>query len=215
MAYDKDLIRGKVKRWDNYIRHYSLPLWEDIPDIGLYMEQVTMLLNQYLNYLPTEVVKNRDKEKEFFLISPATVNNYVRTRVMPEPVKKRYYRIHIAYLIMICTLKQSLSIANIKKLIPGNASTEEIRILYSEFVDIHMREVKYFSEQLKVISKPLVSEDPEAEIGAKSVETLIIYISLISCFSKILAHKLLMLDGRKLTEGESIDLRFPEEDPPE
>ena len=104
MGYDKELVAGKLRRWERYMDHYKLPAWEDIPDFGLYMEQVTALLKEYLDYLPPEL-----KEEQF--ITPATINNYVRKRVMPEPVKKKYYRIHIVYLIIICTLKQSLSIA--------------------------------------------------------------------------------------------------------
>ena len=52
MAYDNDLIAGKLRRWDKYLERYRLPAWEEIPDFGLYMEQVVQLLKQYLSYLP-------------------------------------------------------------------------------------------------------------------------------------------------------------------
>ena len=52
MAYDNDLIAGKLRRWEKYLEHYRLPAWEEIPDFGLYMEQVVQLLKQYLSYLP-------------------------------------------------------------------------------------------------------------------------------------------------------------------
>ncbi|MCR4657942.1 MAG: DUF1836 domain-containing protein [Lachnospiraceae bacterium] len=234
MSYDKKLIEGKLKRWDNYIRHYNLPDWEDIPDFGLYMEQVSTLIYQYLNYLPTEAYsekdkdKNREKEKkkdkdkdELFLITPSTINNYVRTKIMPEPVKKRYYRIHIAYLIMICTLKQSLSIAMIKKLIPMGISEEEVKRRYNEFIERHHFEVGYFADQLRAVAGPLYlpagsEELANATFTAKSTEDLIFSIALLSGFSKLLAQKLVMLDGKDLGSGESVDMRYPEEsDDPE
>ena len=100
MAYDNALVAGKLRRWERYLDNFRLPQWEEIPDFGLYMEQVITLLREYLDYLPPEL-----KEEQF--ITAATINNYVRTKVMPEPVKRRYYRVHIAYLIIILTLKQS------------------------------------------------------------------------------------------------------------
>ena len=124
MAYDKALIAGKLRRWELYIKNFRLPEWDEIPEIGLYMEQVLSLLKQYLDYLPPEL-----KEEQF--ITASTINNYVRTKVLPEPIKKRYYRTHIAYLIVILTLKQNLSIAMIKQLLPTGLSQEELRTTYT------------------------------------------------------------------------------------
>ena len=53
MNFDKDLVAGKLRRWDRYLNRYHLPAWEEIPDIGLYMEQVVTLLRGYLDYLPS------------------------------------------------------------------------------------------------------------------------------------------------------------------
>ena len=110
---DNDLIEGKLRRWEKYLERYRLPAWEEIPDFGLYMEQVVQLLKQYLSYLPPEL-------KQSQTITAAAINNYVRTKMLPEPRKKKYYRIHIAYLLMICTLKQSLSLSMLQTLLPGD-----------------------------------------------------------------------------------------------
>ena len=55
MAYDNALVAGKLRRWEKYLNDYRLPAWNEIPDFGLYMEQVTVLLKQYLDYLPPEL----------------------------------------------------------------------------------------------------------------------------------------------------------------
>ena len=81
MEFDKALIAGKLRRWEKYIDTFRLPAWENIPDIGLYMEQVLSLLRDYFNYIPPELVEEE-------LITPAAINNYVRKKIMPEPVKK-------------------------------------------------------------------------------------------------------------------------------
>ena len=133
--YDNDLIAAKLRRWDKYLAKYRLPAWEEIPDIGLYMEQVVIVLKQYLDYLPPEL-----KDEQF--ITASTINNYVRTKVMPMPVKKKYYRPHLAYLIMICSLKQGLSISLIQRLIPNNLPPEELRAVYSAYAERHRAATK-------------------------------------------------------------------------
>lgn len=81
MRYDNRLTAAKLRRWETYLHDYRLPSWEEIPDLGLYMEQVLALLRQYLDYLPPEL-----KDEQF--ITAATINNYVRNRFMPEPCRK-------------------------------------------------------------------------------------------------------------------------------
>lgn len=112
MNFDNDLVVGKLRRWEKFLAAYRLPEWDAIPDFGLYMEQVVQLLKQYLSYLPPGL-------KQSQTITSAAINNYVRTKMLPEPRKKKYYRVHIAYLIMICTLKQSLSLSMLQRCCPG------------------------------------------------------------------------------------------------
>lgn len=126
MNFDNDLVVGKLRRWEKFLAAYRLPEWDAIPDFGLYMEQVVQLLKQYLDYLPPEL---RQTEP----ITAAAINNYVRTKLLPEPRKKRYYRIHIAYLIMICTLKQSLRLSMLQTLLPGDLAEEDVKKAYAAF----------------------------------------------------------------------------------
>ena len=39
---------------EEYLNHYKLPAWKELPDIGLYMDQVIALLAQYLDFIPVE-----------------------------------------------------------------------------------------------------------------------------------------------------------------
>lgn len=126
MAYDKALIAGKLRRWEKYLIGFRLPAWEDIPDFGLYMEQVVDLLKRYLDYMPPEL-------KEEDVVTSSAINNYVRRGIMPGPRKKKYYRLHIAYLIMICALKQSLNMVMIMSLLPQGQEEEEVRRAYDSF----------------------------------------------------------------------------------
>ena len=69
MSYDKSLIAHKLQRWDQYITDYHLPQWESIPDFGLYMDQVVLLLERYLSFIPPV---NEEKER---ISSSIVVNN--------------------------------------------------------------------------------------------------------------------------------------------
>lgn len=200
MAYDKALIAGKLRRWEKYLDRFSLPGWEEIPDFGLYMEQVVQLLKQYLDYMPPEL-----KDEQF--ITAATINNYVRTRVMPEPQKKKYYRVHIAYLIIICTLKQSLSIAMLQKLIPMGISEEEVKATYESYVKRHRLAAGYFVEQVRLAGAAILDHEEMTELAVRETSELIASTAIISGFSRLLAEKLLLLDGYTLENGGSIEVR--------
>ncbi len=198
MAFDKALVAGKLRRWEVYLQNYRLPEWDEIPNFGLYMEQVTALLQEYLDYLPPEL-----KEEQF--ITAATINNYVRIKVMPEPVKRRYYRVHIAYLIIILTLKHSLSIALIQKLIPMNLSEAQVMEIYSSYVIRHRSVAKYFIEQIRLLAGPILDHKDNSELASSSTEDLIFTNAVMSGFTRLLAEKLMLLEGKDLNNGGSID----------
>lgn len=198
MAYDKALVAGKLRRWEVYLENFRLPSWDEIPNLGLYMEQVTALLQDYLDYLPPEL-----KEEQF--ITAATINNYVRIKVMPEPVKRRYYRVHIAYLIIILTLKPSLSIALIQKLVPMGLSEEEVREIYTRYTERHRKTALYFIGQLRLLAGPILDHELITEDSIQDTESLIFANALTAGFTRLLAEKLLLLEGKDLSNGGSID----------
>ena len=84
------------------------PRYDEIPSIDLYMDQLVGFLEDTLAplYQPGEKI-----------ITRSMVNNYVKQGVLASAAGKKYTRSHIAYLIVICTLKQTFSIAEIDRLI--------------------------------------------------------------------------------------------------
>lgn len=197
MNYDKELIAGKLRRWERYLESYRLPAWEEIPDIGLYMDQVVTLLKYYLDYMPPEL-------KEEQIITPASINNYVRKKIMPEPIKKKYYRTHIAYLVMVCTLKQSLSIPMLQTMIPMGLGEEELRRVYSAFVVRHRMACTYFVKQVRIAAGGILDHEPESEIATSDPNDLISMVAVIAGFARLMAEKLLLLEGKDLSNGGSI-----------
>lgn len=200
MGYDKELIATKLRRWEKYLEDFRLPTWKEIPDIGLYMEQVIILLKGYLDYLPPEL-------KDEQIVTAATINNYVRTKIMPEPIKKKYYRIHIAYLVMICTLKQSLPIAMIQKIIPMNLSSEEVNSIYDQYSERHAIAIKYFLKQTRLIAGPILDHTEVTEESVSSTADLITMSTIYAGLSKLMAEKLLLLEGKDVTNGGDLEIK--------
>ena len=201
MNFDNDLVVGKLRRWEKFLAAYRLPEWDAIPDFGLYMEQVVQLLKQYLSYLPPEL-------KQSQTITSAAINNYVRTKMLPEPRKKKYYRVHIAYLIMILTMKQSLSISDVQKILPADSNETDVRAVYEDYSLKFRRVGLFFNQQVQSGAEGIHSAT-ESNCG-NAVELLVIESALIAGFSKILAEKLIRLCG-----ADTEDVLAAENTPPQ
>ncbi len=189
--YDRDLILGKFNRWSNYLHKHRLPDWEQLPDFGLYMDQVITLLSQYLSFLP--------QSSEEQVVTTSAINNYVRTGIMPPPNKKKYDRIHIAYLIMICSLKQSLNIADIQRIIPCGLSEDEMRCSYTDFVRQYTDSVNYFVGIVEGAAD-LFYDDRKGESVDTATQNLVLLTAVMSNFSKLLTTKLLALQNCPYTD---------------
>ena len=197
MPYDKELIAHKLIRWEHYLNNYKLPAWKELPDIGLYMDQVIALLGQYLDFIPMEDSKDKP-------VTPTTINNYVRLKVMPAPEKRKYYRVHIAFLIMIFTLKQGISINGLQQLLPSPADEEEIKNFYTSYVERLQEVGNFYTAQTRAAVQDIL--DPQVT-DEGVVENVIIQSILQSGFSRIMAEKLLPLqdaDPERVLELEKI-----------
>lgn len=120
---------------------YHFPRWQDFPTVDLYMDQVIELVNNYLSEFMSF--------SENISITPAMINNYVKSKIIPSPVKKRYSRVHIAYIIMVCVLKQTFSFAVIQKIIHADDSEENIIKLYDTFAQIQEIAMKNSIDNIK------------------------------------------------------------------
>jgi len=153
MPAEKGEPAQRMVQWLDRLEQSDLPDWDSLPQLDLYMDQVILLLTRYLSPLV-----RCGEEKT---ITASIINNYVRMKVMPPPVKKRYSRVHLAYLVMICILKQSLSISCIQRLLPDGHSEEDARSLYTSFVRQYRAAVKF------LCSLPFRRGEVTVESGAR------------------------------------------------
>lgn len=105
------------------IRTFHLPKYAQLPDMGLYLEQVTEYLNRQL--APLGCVE----------ITGSMIRNYVKKGLIANPVRKRYYADHIAYLFAICLLKTVMPLENIHTLFCRQQAIYSVQIAYDYFVD--------------------------------------------------------------------------------
>lgn len=101
-----------------------LPRWEELPDFGLYLDQMLMLLSQHLEGY------DMGGEKQ---LTSSMVNNYVKMGAIPAPEKKKYYRPHLALLIVICILKPVVAISQIRDYLSSELLVDTGSELYNRF----------------------------------------------------------------------------------
>ena len=117
----KDILGAIIERRER-INSAHIPIWDELPSLNLYMDQLIFILSEIFEPYFDDVPK---------LINKAIINNYVKLGYIPAPVKKKYSKEHIAYLVVVCSLKQVMPIAAISALV--KAQTEKIPL--SEFYD--------------------------------------------------------------------------------
>ena len=188
--YCSDVVAREMRKWESYLHDKSLPRWEDIPNIGYYMEQLLQQLREYFDYLPPDVIDGLS-------ISATTINNYVRTGLMPGPVNKKYYRIHIAYLIMIFTLKLTLMISTLQQIVRPNMDEEETRRVYTAFAARHKRTTEYFVEQVTRLAANILNREDMKHIGtAENTEDMITSAAVASGLYRLMVVKVLSLQDK-------------------
>lgn len=101
--------------------------WEELPDLGLYMDQVTSFLNRLLR----PFTLGRDDAP----LTPSMINNYVKSGHISRPAKKKYSREQLAALYMLCSLKKNLSITDAAALIYFLSSQDGARGAYDRFIE--------------------------------------------------------------------------------
>ena len=106
MTIDKDdllnSILASISRID-YIKS------EDIPNIDLYMDQVTSFMEKAL--------KSTKRYPDDKILTKTMINNYAKNDLLPPPVKKKYSKEHLLVLTFIYYFKSLMSIGDIEKLL--------------------------------------------------------------------------------------------------
>jgi len=194
MEINEQRIDEWIAYWKKYIGEFEFPSWDSIPNFGLYMEQVVTFLRNCLKYMD-------DGTTDDPVITASAINNYVRKKFMPQPIKKRYYRTHIAYLIIICALKPSLSIAEIQAVLPMDTTEDELHEFYDNFTKQHKRIAGLFINRVERLKRVLIKESNPDELFKDNATELVVDVALLASFARLLSERLINF-GHDMPEPE-------------
>ena len=194
-----DLLQSILDSLDriDYIRP------DDIPDIELYMDQVTTFMDSRLK----NAARNPEVDK---ILTKTMINNYAKNDLLPPPVRKKYSREHMLLLILIYYFKGILSISDIQtvlKPITGRffAGNEGLKLetIYNEVFSLEREEVEVMKQD--VVRKYHKAQETFSDAAAEDQEFLqtfsfICMLSFDVYVKKMLIEKLIDSCSAKETD---------------
>lgn len=127
-----DTLQKQLKKID-----YVKP--EDIPNIDLYMDQITTFMEEQLS-----ACKRYDTDK---ILTKTMINNYAKNDLLPPSEKKKYTKEHVLTLIFIYYFKNILSISDIQSILNpltdkyfGNKDGFNMQDVYNEVFSLESHE---------------------------------------------------------------------------
>lgn len=120
---------------------------DEIPNIDLYMDQVTTFMEDNL-----ASTKRHDDDK---ILTKTMINNYAKNKLLPPPEKKRYSREHLLMLIFIYYFKNILSISDIQTLLGPitekyfkSVTEKDMTYIYREVFSMEQSQIRYLEKDL-------------------------------------------------------------------
>lgn len=170
----------RILDWCEQITAHEPVSWERLPEIDLYMDQV-------ITYMDKQLCLFQRSENNKLLTS-SMINNYVKDGLLPRPQHKKYSREHLAGLMIICLLKQVLSIPDISTLakeLQSELSMEELHEAFS-------------SMQKEALSQVCQRVNDQAREGEAGLKKLALILSVEANARRIVAERILSeLDDKK------------------
>ena len=143
MKSNEELLREIFARLDGL--DYVKP--EQIPDIPLYMDQLTTFMDERL-------AKSK-RYPEDKVLTKTMINNYTKNRLLPPPEKKKYSKEHLLLLIYIYYFKNILSISDIQTLLNpitdryfSNQEGWDLQDVYSEVFSMEKGQIEHLQKDL-------------------------------------------------------------------
>ncbi|MCH5260870.1 MAG: DUF1836 domain-containing protein [Lachnospiraceae bacterium] len=169
---------------------------EDIPNIDLYMDQVTTFMESHLK----NSTRNPSEDK---ILTKTMINNYAKNDLLPPPVKKKYSKEHVLLLIFIYYYKGILSISDIQQLLDpittqffNTDSDFNLETVYEEVFGLEREQVDVLKAD--IIEKFKIAEQTFQDAPSESQEFLQMFSFICMLSFDVYMKKLLiekMIDG--------------------
>lgn len=145
MTIDNEDLLGSILASLERIKYIEA---EEIPNIDLYMDQVTGFMDERLKSTARHSSEDR-------IMTKTMINNYAKNDLIPPPIKKKYSKEHIILLIFIYYYKGILSIGDIQKLMSPitekyfrTDETFNLESIYCEAVNIEKAQLEGLKEDV-------------------------------------------------------------------
>ncbi len=150
--HTEDLLNSIMESFDriDYIRA------ADIPNIDLYMDQVTTLMEGRLKN--TTRYPGQDK-----ILTKTMINNYTKNNLLPPPQKKKYSREHVMILIFIYYFKGFMSINDIQTVLQPLTERYFRKEEAPKLEDIYEEVFSLEKEQVEALKKDVMEKFSRAE----------------------------------------------------
>lgn len=163
----------KLLDWSEAIRQYGAVSWERMPEIDLYMDQVITYLDKQLSLF--------QRSENAKLLTSSMINNYVKDGLLPRPDHKKYSRDHLASLMVICMLKQVLSIPDVASLFKSLQKDTETATLHDHFCSLQKEALRGVCDRV----------DEAARLGEPELKQLALTLSIEANARRIAAERIL------------------------
>ena len=202
MTIDKDDLLNSIMESLSRIQYIKSA---DIPNIDLYMDQVTTFMESKLK----NTSRNPEADK---ILTKTMINNYAKNDLLPPPVKKKYSKEHVLMLIFIYYYKSILSINDIQTLLKPISdryfqSGEGLNLsdVYEEIFGLEKSQVE--SMKKDILEKFEISRETFKDAPSEDQEFLQLFsfIGLLSFdvyVKKLLIEKMVDTFGRAASEGD-------------
>ena len=172
----EDLLNSILSSLDR-IEHIAS---EDIPNIDLYMDQVTTFMDRRLR----NTLRNPTGDK---ILTKTMINNYAKNDLLPPPVKKKYSKDHIIMLIFIYYYTSILSINDIQALLGPLAERYfqadgewNLRKVYDDVFGMEDAQVEELKENIRHEYEKSQEMFPDADENDREFLQLFSFVSFLS-----------------------------------
>jgi len=155
------------------VADFKLPSYQEIPNVGLYLEQTAKYISEYL--LPLQDVT----------ITTSMISNYVKKGLVANPVKKQYSREQIAYLLFIAIAKTVMSMENIGQILVLQQRTYTPERAYEYFRREFENVLQYVFGQKEALATVGEEESDEKLLLRNVIISVAHKIYLDTCFAEL------------------------------
>mgnify|MGYP000485821819 CR=1 FL=1 len=151
----------------------------DVPNIDLYMDQVTTFMDEQL-----ASTKRYPDDK---ILTKTMINNYAKNHLLPAPDKKKYSKEHLLLLIYIYYYKSILSIGDIQSLLEPltqryfhKDGEMNMQSIYEEVFSLEKEQVEKMKQDVTEKYETASRIFPEAEAEDQEFLRIFSFICLLS-----------------------------------